>query len=243
MTVYLVGAGPGDPGLLTIRAWQLIESADVIVHDRLVSEGVLALVPEGVRCINVGKKPGVHRISQEGINELLVELGRKGEKVVRLKGGDPFVFGRGGEEAAALGAAGVAYEVVPGISSAIAAPTAAGIPVTSRGLALSFTVVTGHEDPTTGVVVDWEALARTKSTLVILMGAARIGTIADRLMGGGLAPATPVAFVLRATASDQEVIRTTLEAVGEQKVATPTTVVIGEAAGLDLRWMGEDLLP
>jgi uroporphyrin-III C-methyltransferase len=235
MTVYLVGAGPGHPGLLTVRAAELLASADVVVHDRLISEEVLDLVPTGCQRIDVGKAAGWSPISQEKINALLVEHGRAGRRVVRLKGGDPFVFGRGGEEAAALLEAQVAFEVVPGVSAALAAPAAAGIPVTMRQRSLSFTVVTGHEDETGPGGVDWERLAATGTTLVILMGASRMGTIARRLMAGGLAPTTPVTAVRWATTCHQEVVRTDLGSVEQVQLESPTTVVVGAVAELDLR--------
>lgn len=235
MTVHLVGAGPGDPDLLTVRAARLLAAAEVVVHDRLTPPALLALARDDAVHIDVGKAAGASPVPQERINELLVEQGRSGRCVVRLKGGDPYVFGRGGEEAAALRAAGVAFEVVPGLSSATAGPAAAGIPVTMRNLAHSFTVVTGHEDPRAGASVDWEALARTGSTLVILMGVGRIGTIAGRLTAAGLAPTTPVAAVRWATTGDQHVLRTTLGEVADEALAAPSVIVVGAVAGLDLR--------
>ncbi len=235
VTVYLVGAGPGDPGLLTVRAAQLLATADVVVHDRLITEEVLDLVPAGCERIDVGKAAGWSPISQEQINDLLVEHGRAGRRVVRLKGGDPFVFGRGGEEAAALLEAQVSFEVVPGVSAAVASPAAAGIPVTMRHRSLSFTVVTGHEDETGPDGVDWEGLAATGTTLVILMGASRMGTIAQRLMAGGLAPTTPVTAVWWATTCRQEIVRTDLASVERMQLESPTTVVVGAVADLDLR--------
>lgn len=234
MTVYLVGAGPGDPDLLTVRAARLIAAADVLVHDRLTTEATLALAPHAVR-IDVGKSAGHAVMSQEDINRVLVEHGRTGASVVRLKGGDPYVFGRGGEEAEALIAAGVEFDVIPGITSAIAAPMAAGVPVTMRNRALAFTVVTGHEDPAGNSTVDWEAHAATGATLVILMGVGRIAIIAKRLMHGGLAPETPVAAVRWGCTDRQEVVRTTLAEVGHAELAAPTTIVVGAVAGLDLR--------
>jgi len=235
VTVYLVGAGPGDPELLTVRAARLLSAAEVVVHDRLTTPAILALAPEGAVRIDVGKAAGSSPVSQHRINDLLVEQGRSGSVVVRLKGGDPFVFGRGGEEASALLVAGVPFEVVPGLSSATAGPAAAGVPVTMRNLAQSFTVVTGHEDPRAGVAVDWEALAATGSTLVILMGVGRIRIIAGRLMDGGLSPTTPVAAVHWATTVDQNVLRTTLAEVADEALAAPSVIVVGAVAGLDLR--------
>ena len=237
MTVYLVGAGPGDPSLLTVRAAELVASAEFLVHDRLVTSEVLALVPDGCEVVDVGKSAGWSPIPQSEINALLVEHGRTGRRVVRLKGGDPFVFGRGGEEALALLEARVPFEVVPGISAAVAAPAAAGIPVTMRQRSLSFTVVTGHEEDLSADGVDWEGLASTGTTLVILMGASRMGTIAHRLMAGGLAPTTPVTAVRWATTHREEVLRTDLVSVGHHQLEAPTTVVVGAVADLDLRWV------
>jgi uroporphyrin-III C-methyltransferase len=234
MTVHLVGAGPGDPELLTVRALRLLSAADVVLHDRLVSEETLARVRPGAVLIDVGKEAGGRAMPQAEINRLLVEHGRTGEVVVRLKGGDPYVFGRGGEEAQALLEAGIQVEVVPGISSAIAAATAAGVPVTMRNQALAFTVVTGHEDPNGSAAVDWEAHVATGATLVILMGAARIGVIAERLLGAGMRPETPVVAVRAAFTPRQEVIRTTLAEVGSAGIRSPSTIVIGEVAALDL---------
>jgi uroporphyrin-III C-methyltransferase len=235
VTVYLVGAGPGDPDLLTVRAVRLLHQADVVVHDRLVAPGVVELAPAHARRIDAGKATGQAVLTQEQINELLVELGSSGALIVRLKGGDPYVFGRGGEEAAALLAAGVPFEVVPGISSALAAPMAAGVPLTMRSRASSFTVLTGHDDPASSHGIDWEAHARTGSTLVVLMGAGRIGAIAKRLLVGGLDADTPVVAVHWACTEREQVLRTTLSEIGHAEVAAPCTFVIGDVAGLDLR--------
>ena len=237
MSVALVGAGPGDPGLLTRRGAELLADAEVVVFDRLASPALLDLAPADVERIDVGKSPGSVEMSQEDINALLVERGRAGQRVVRLKGGDPFVFGRGGEEAEALAAAGVAFEVVPGVTSAIAAPAYAGIPVTHRGLSTHVTVVTGHEDPTKGRTdVDWQQLAAAGGTLVILMGAGRVGDIAQRLIDGGRAPDTPVAAVRNGTRPDQHTVRATLATIGDAEVRPPSAIVVGEVAALDLTW-------
>jgi uroporphyrinogen III methyltransferase/synthase len=237
MTVYLVGAGPGDPGLLTVRGAELLAGADVVVYDRLASPALLALAPADARLIAAGKAPGQVDLTQDEINQVLVEQGRTAERVVRLKGGDPFVFGRGGEEAEALAAAGIAFEVVPGITSAIGAAAYAGIPVTHRGVSTHFTVVTGHEDPTKDRTdVDWAALARTGGTLVILMGAGRIGEIARRLVDGGLPPDTPVAAVRNGTRTDQSTVRATLATIAEASVRAPSAIVVGAVAALDLAW-------
>lgn len=235
MTVYLVGAGPGDPELLTVRAARLLAAAEVVVHDRLTTADILDLLPERALRIDVGKAPGCSPVSQGGINELLIRHGQTGRMVVRLKGGDPFVFGRGGEEAEALREAAVPYQIVPGLSAAIAGPAAAGVPVTMRHQAHSFTVVAGHEDPTGPNCVNWEALAATGSTLVILMGAGRILTIADRLMAGGMSPSTPVTIIRWATTPQQESTRTDLGGVSRVSVTAPSTIVVGAVAGMDLR--------
>ncbi len=235
MTVYLVGAGPGDPGLLTVRGAQLLAGADVIVHDRLAEVSLLDLAPSTAERIDVGKSPG-GPIRQDEINALLVARGLAGQSVVRLKGGDPFVFGRGGEEAAALLAAGVPFEVVPGVSAAVGVPAYAGIPVTHRGLSTSFTVVTGHSRHAVDDDIDWEALAKVGDTLVVLMGVAHRAEIANRLMGGGASPSTPVAAVRWGTRPDQRTIRTTLGELHACPLEPPVTMVIGQVAALDLPW-------
>jgi uroporphyrin-III C-methyltransferase len=226
VTVYLVGAGPGDPELITVRGARLLAAADVVVHDRLVARALLDTAPATAERIDVGKRPGQPSPTQDEINALLVERGRRGLTVVRLKGGDPYVFGRGGEEVAALRAAGVPHEVVPGISAAIAAPAAAGIPVTMRNEALSFTVVTGHEHPASADV-DWAALVATGGTLVILMGAASAPAIAERLRVAGLDPATPVAVVHGATLPTERTTTTTLADLPTHELRPPCTIVIG----------------
>ena len=236
MTVHLVGAGPGDPGLLTLRAAELLRRADVVVHDRLVSAAVLALANPSARRIDVGKRPGERRCTQERINAVLVTEGRAhpAGTVLRLKGGDPFVFGRGGEEALALAAAGVPHEVVPGVTSAVAAPAAVGVPVTHRHLSAGVTVVTAHQDPASDPV-DWDAAARLGTTLVVLMGAARAAELSRRLMAAGMAPDTPVAVVTDATGTAQREWRGPLRALGAEPVASPATIVIGAVAALDVR--------
>lgn len=231
--ISLVGAGPGDPELLTVRGLRRLQGADVVVHDALVGSGVLQLVGPNVELIDVGKRAG-QMVPQEMINDLLVTLGRSGRSIVRLKGGDPFVFGRGGEEAIALARAGLAFEVVPGISSVVAAPAAAGIPVTHRGVSAAFTVVTGHrqqgETP-----VNWDALAKFGGTIVVLMGVAERGFIAQALIDGGLSPATPVAAVRSATGPTEHVQRCALHELAQVAVQAPATLVIGAVAALDVR--------
>ena len=230
--ISLVGAGPGDPELLTIRGLRRLQEADVVVHDALVGTGVLALARPDAELIDVGKRPGAP-VPQELINELLVHLGGSGRNIVRLKGGDPFVFGRGGEEALALAAAGLAFEVVPGVSSVIAAPAAAGIPVTHRGVSASFTVVTGHRQRGESAV-NWQALAQAGGTIIVLMGVAQRASIADALIEGGLAADTPVAAIRHATSSQQHVVRCALSELAATAVESPATIVIGAVAAFDL---------
>ncbi|MEM7142203.1 MAG: uroporphyrinogen-III C-methyltransferase [Actinomycetota bacterium] len=230
MTVHLVGAGPGDPELLTLKALRLLERADVVVYDRLVDASILDLIGPWAERVDVGKRPGAPSDAQARINDILVDRGRRFSCVVRLKGGDPFVFGRGGEEALELRAAGIDVAEVPGITSAIAAPAAAGIPVTMRGVSSGFTVVTAHQDPHAERWLDWDALARSGTTLVILMGASRTALISDRLIEGGLAPSTPVAAVHSATTTSQDVQRTTLADLPHLSVVNPSTLVVGEVA-------------
>lgn len=234
MTVHLVGAGPGDPGLLTVRAEELLRRADAVVHDRLVDERVLRLAGASAERHAVGKEPG-SAVPQDEINELLVSLGRRFDCVVRLKGGDPYVFGRGGEEALALQSAGVAFEVVPGVSSVNGALAYAGVPVTHRGVAAAFTVVTGHA-ARDGSAVDWEALARLGGTIVVVMGVAQRAEIARRLVAGGMDPETPVAAVGRGTLPSQRTERTTLARLEDTSPETPALLVIGNVAAMDLGW-------
>ena len=236
MTVYLVGAGPGDPELLTVKGAEVLRRADVVVFDRLSVSSLLDLAPSEAELISVGKTPGHPSMPQAEINALLVDRGRTGKVVVRLKGGDPFVFARGGEEAQALLDAGVPFEVVPGITSAVGVPAYAGVPVTYRGLSTSFTVVTGHEDPWAATATDWEAVARVGGTIVILMGVATRGAIAERLIAGGLSQDTPVAGVRWGTRPEQRTVRTTLGRLGSVELEPPVTLVVGAVAGLDLRW-------
>src|SRR3954452_25482958 len=203
-TVYLVGAGPGDPGLMTRRALDLIASADAILYDRLIPPGALDGARPGAELRYVDKQPGGHSHTQEEINGLLVELGQAGKEVVRLKGGDPFVFGRGGEEAQALVAAGVPFEVVPAVTAGVAAPAYAGIPVTHRDDASAVALITGHEDPAKAeTAIDWDALARFPGTLVFYMGVKQLPEISRRLIESGRAPDMPAALVERGTLPGQ----------------------------------------
>lgn len=238
--VYLVGAGPGDPELITVKGMRCLQAADVVVYDRLVAPALLEYAPHTAELIYVGKEPKRHRLSQEAINRLLVQLARTGKQVVRLKGGDPFVFGRGGEEALALVESGISFEVVPGISSAIAVPAYAGIPVTHRHLAQSFTVVSGHtadEDDPFGA--DWADLPTT-GTLVILMGVQYLPQITAHLLANGRSPQTPAATIHRGTTPHQQIVVGTLATIAERarNVQPPAITVIGEVVALQqcLEW-------
>lgn len=236
MAVYLVGAGPGDPGLLTRRGAELLSRAEVVVYDRLSVAALLDLAPPGAELRGVGKRPGGASVAQAEINRLLVSEGLAGRTVVRLKGGDPFVFARGGEEAAALAEAGVPFEVVPGVTSALAVPAYAGIPVTLRHSSTLFTVITGHEDPEKGGELDWHAVASLGGTIVVLMGVAQRAKIAQRLQEGGLDSATPVAAVTWGTRPEQRTLRTTLAELPNVELEAPSTIVIGRVAAQELEW-------
>jgi uroporphyrinogen III methyltransferase/synthase len=233
--VFLVGAGPGDPGLFTLRGRDVLERADVVVYDRLVNAALLDWAPDDARRIFAGKTRGDHTMPQGAINAVLIHHARLGRRVVRLKGGDPFVFGRGGEEAEALAAAGVPFEVVPGVSAAIAVPAYAGIPLTHRDLSSSFAVVTGHEDSDKRrPPVDWKRLATAVDTLVILMGQARLDAIAPELTRHGRSPDTPVALISAGTTDAQRVVECRLEeaAALSRGLPGPLLVVIGEVVRL-----------
>jgi uroporphyrin-III C-methyltransferase/precorrin-2 dehydrogenase/sirohydrochlorin ferrochelatase len=233
-SVALVGGGPGDPELITVRGRRLVAAADVIVVDRLAPRDLLADLPDEVEVIDCGKSAHRHNLTQKEINEVLVERALAGKRVVRLKGGDPFVFGRGGEEYLACVQAGVPVTVVPGISSALAGPAAAGIPLTHRGVSADFTVVSGHLDPgrPTGDGVDWPGLAASAGTLVLLMSMDRLELIADRLIAHGRPASTPSAVVHKATLADQRVVRAPLDdlarAAAAAGVGAPAVVVVGE---------------
>lgn len=234
-TVYLVGAGPGDPGLLTLRGRELLSSAEVVVYDYLSDTSLLEFCDPKAELIDVGKRPD-RPVAQSEINEVLISKAKQAKSVVRLKGGDPFVFGRGGEEALDLIAAGIEFEIVPGVSSAIAVPAYAGVPVTHRGMSTSFTVVTGHRHGKATDQVDWGSLAKLGGTIVVLMGVAHRAEIAEKLIAGGLDPATPVLAVRWGTRSDQESTRTQLGLLGASAIKSPATLVIGEVAKLNLAW-------
>jgi uroporphyrin-III C-methyltransferase len=239
--VYLVGAGPGDPELITVKGLRALQRADVVIYDRLAPPKLLSEAKAGAELIDAGKQPQKHRLDQAEINRVLVESAQAGKQVVRLKGGDPFVFGRGGEEALACYAAGIPFEVIPGISSAIAVPAYAGIPVTHRLLSRSFVVFTGHEDPT-GNTIDYEALSKI-DTLVMLMGVQQLQGILECLMAVGKSPDTPAAVIEWGTTSRQRVVEGTLatiyEASVEAKIQPPSITVVGEVVGLrnqGVRW-------
>jgi len=231
--VFLVGAGPGDPELITVRGLKALRRADVVVYDRLVHPALVAEAPPWADRRFAGKAPGLEAMTQGQINAFLIERARRGLAVVRLKGGDPFVFGRGGEEAAALENAGIPWEVVPAASSSLAAPALAGIPVTHRGVAANFAVVTGHRIVGADAP-DWRALAAL-DTLVILMGVGRLPAIARELMAAGRDPQTPAAIVERGSLKEERVIAAPLAEIAEEarrsKVRPPATIVIGEVVG------------
>src|SRR2546425_8100738 len=241
--VYLVGAGPGDPGLITVAGRQRLKEADVIVYDRLVNEALLKEARPEAELLFVGKVAGESH-DQEAINRLLVEKAGSGKRVVRLKGGDPFVFGRGGEEAEALREAGISFEIVPGVTSAVAVPAYAGIPVTHRGLASSFAVLTGHEDPSKdGDATDWKKLATAVDTLVILMAVGSFPRIVGALLTHGRPPETPVALIRWGTTEAQEVrVGTLADIVGRARgLAPPVVAVVGDVVSLreQLAWSVE----
>jgi len=233
--VYLVGAGPGDPGLMTVRGAELVASADVILYDRLIPQAALSGAREDAELVYVGKRPGAPEIPQSEIETTMVERARAGRSVVRLKGGDPFVFGRGGEEAETLAAAGVPFEVVPGVTAGVAAPAYAGIPVTHREDASAVAFVAGHEDPSKdGSSIDWDALARFRGTLVLYMSVKRLPDVAARLIAGGRSADEPAAAVERGTTPAQRTVSATLadlpDAVAAAGISPPAVMLIGPVA-------------
>lgn len=232
-TVYLVGAGPGDPELITVRGQRLLQAADIVVYDRLVHADLVRMTPSSAERFFVGKRPGEHTITQAEINALLLTQARQGRVVIRLKGGDPFVFGRGGEEIRRLQAGGVPFEVVPGITSAIGVPAYAGIPVTHRGVSRAFTVVTGHTCAMDDTPLDWVHLASV-DTLIILMGLGRLPQIVERLVEAGRPAETPVAVIQAGTTAEQQIVQGTLATIGRRvaHLRPPATIVVGEVA----RW-------
>ena len=229
--VYLVGAGPGDPELLTVKAARILERADAVVYDRLVGDGILELVPRGAMRVYVGKASRAHHMSQDEINELLVSLARPGRVVVRLKGGDPFVFGRGSEEAVSLARHGVPFEVVPGVTAASGCAAAAGIPLTHRGLATGVRFLTGHCRAGHGLDLNWQSLADPDTTLVVYMGLANLVEISERLIGAGLPASTPAVAITKGTTAEQRVCRSSLGELAPTVVAAgmeaPLLVIIG----------------
>jgi uroporphyrin-III C-methyltransferase len=245
--VYLVGAGPGDPGLMTVRGLQLLRVAQVVVYDQLVNPVLLEEVAVDAERIFVGKQAGRHCIAQSEINSVLINYARRGCEVVRLKGGDPFVFGRGGEEAEALADAGIVFEIVPGVSSAVAVPAYAGIPLTHRDYASSFAVVTGHEAIKSKSSVDWAKLATAVDTLVILMGLHNLPAIVAKLVAHGRSPETPAAVIHQGTTEQQETVIGTLVDIVEKSAAlkAPALIVVGEVVRLadKLDWFARDFVP
>ena len=229
-TVYLVGAGPGAPELITVRGLEILRKADVVVYDRLVSPALLEEAPETAERIFVGKASGHHSLPQPEINALLIEHARRGRNVVRLKGGDPFVFGRGGEEAQALTEARIPFVIVPGVSSAIAVPESVGIPVTHRGVSSSFAVITGHEACKERSSVDWAQLATAVDTLVVLMGLTNLPRIAAELVRHGRPSATPVAVISSGTTETERIVTGTLDDIAAKAaaLAPPVVIIVGE---------------
>jgi uroporphyrin-III C-methyltransferase len=245
--VSLIGAGPGDPELITVKGLRRLRAADVVIYDALANEALLRECRADAELIYAGKRAGQHFRSQDEINVLLIGKARAGLQVVRLKGGDPFVFGRGGEEAAVLVAAGIAWEVVPGISSWVAVPAYAGIPVTDRGAASSFAVITGHEDPNREETrLRWQALAQGIDTLVFLMGVGRLESIAAQLIAHGRAADTPAAVVRQGTTPDQQTVVGTLASiatdVARAELTAPATLIVGEVVRLRERLSWFDTL-
>ncbi|MGQ0561579.1 MAG: uroporphyrinogen-III C-methyltransferase [Gemmatimonadota bacterium] len=242
-TVYLVGAGPGDPGLLTVKAARLLRRADIVFHDALVNPRILDLAPARAERIDAGKRHGKRSVSQEHTNQLLIEAAALFPVVVRLKGGDPLIFGRGGEEALALRAAGVRFRIVPGITAALGAAAYAGIPLTHRDVASTLTIVTGYESvhrPDSEIA--WEQMAGGSGTVVVYMGVTRLREIASRLIGGGRSPQTPVAVIENATWPEQRTVYAQLSNIAAEAeragIGSPALIIIGEVAGLgkQLNW-------
>jgi len=245
--VYLVGAGPGDPKLLTVKAVELLKEADVVIYDRLVGELILNLAPAKAEKIYVGKRTGKHEVSQDKITELIIEKAQGGGKIVRLKGGDPFIFGRGGEEAEALVEKGIEFEVVPGVSSAVVAPAYAGIPLTHRDYAASVAIITGHRAGDSEKVIDWVKIADAVDTMVILMGVESLDGIVCKLLEGGVSADKPVAIVESGTYPNQRTLigklGTIVKEAEEKQIKPPAVIVIGEVANLGrkLAWFKKPL--
>lgn len=237
--VYLIGAGPGDPGLITVKGLGKLSEADVVIYDRLVPRELLAHAKTGAEVIYVGKTPGTHSLPQEEINEILIAKGLEGKTVARMKGGDPCVFGRCGEEAIALARAGIAFEIIPGVTSATAAPASAGITITKRGVASCVTILSGHQGEVDRAEMDWSAIANTGGTIVIMMGIRTIEMTTAKLMEGGLSPETPVVVVEKGTLPGERVIEGTLGDISvkvrEEGVESPAVVVVGEVVARAIR--------
>ena len=240
--IYLVGAGPGEPKLLTLRAAELLSKADIVIYDRLVGKPILKLTPKSARKIYVGKRSGKHEVPQDKINELLISCSKEGKTVVRLKGGDPFLFGRGGEEAETLTENNIDFEMVPGITSAVATPEYAGIPLTHRDYASSVAIVTGHRAGDSGKPVNWSKLAKGVDTIVIVMGMESLEAIVKKLIEGNVNPDKPVAIIEQGTTKLQRSfigkLRTIVKMAKENDVKPPAIIVIGEVAelGRKLAW-------
>ena len=235
--VYLVGAGPGDPKLITLRAVELIKNADVVLYDRLVSKKILAMIPKHAVSIYVGRAVGDDTTHQDSTNELMVKYAKLKKSIVRLKGGDPIIFGRGGEEAEFLKSFNIKYEIIPGITSGIGSATYAGIPLTHRQFASSVVFVTGHEDPEKkSDVVKWKKLAKSVDTIVIMMGLSRIGVISKKLIDGGMDKDMPVAVIQNGTTSQQKMIKGTISNIANKikrnKIKPPTNIIIGRVVDL-----------
>ena len=243
-TVYLVGAGPGDPELLTVKAVRVLEQADVVVYDRLVSTDVMDLVPQGTARIYVGKAASNHHMAQEDINGLLVKLAQNNRNVVRLKGGDPFIFGRGSEEAVHLAQNGIPFEVIPGITAASGISASLGVPLTHRGMATGVRFVTGHSRAGHELDLDWKSLADGQTTLVFYMGLANLSFIAERLVAEGLSPNTPAAAISKGTVEGQRQCVSTLTGLADEvaklDLPSPALFVVGEVVSLAgvLNWQG-----
>ena len=245
--VWLVGAGPGDIGLFTLKGMEVLSQAEVVVYDSLVGQGVLAKVPSSARLINVGKRADKHTMPQEQINQVLLEEAQKGYRVVRLKGGDPFLFGRGGEELELLTANGIPYEVVPGVTSSIAVPAYNGIPVTHRDFCSSVHIITGHRRAGKEYDIDFQALVNAKGTLVFLMGIAALNDICQGLLNAGMDPEMPAAVLQKGTTSDQKrvvaTVATLKEEVERQGIETPAIIVVGKVCRLSEEFGWYERLP
>lgn len=247
--VYLVGAGPGDPDLITVKGLRCLKQADVILYDRLVNPALLENAKEGAQLVYCGKLPHYHTMKQETINHFLVKYAKKGYNVVRLKGGDPFVFGRGGEEAEECAKHNVPFEIIPGITAGIAASAYAGIPVTHRTLSKSFAFITGHQAGDACAEHQWAHLAKGVDTICVYMGISHLSTITNQLIANGKSPQTPIALIHWGTLSDQRTVTGTLETIEEvvkkEQITNPSMIVIGEVVNLHdkLNWFQEEIIP